>query len=109
LIPARTSWLLHKRREKRKRLPGAIFHRASFALISARAPCAESVEVKWLSGQRQFLHDVDANQSYVIEESRNKKFKPRLPDHVFGKKASVAWFPCWKGIAGLCAHLHRSV
>jgi hypothetical protein len=28
---------------------------------------------------------------------------------VCGKKASLAWLPCWKGIAGLCAHLHRSV
>jgi hypothetical protein len=44
--------------------------RAHFGL--AKATRAETVEVKWPSGQRQVFHDVEANQFYLIEETRDQ-------------------------------------
>src|SRR5437879_1884311 len=44
--------------------------RAHFGL--GKATRAESVEVKWPSGQRQVFHDVEADRFYLIEEGKDQ-------------------------------------
>jgi len=43
--------------------------RANFGL--AKATVAETVEIKWPSGQQQVFHNVEADKFYVIEEGRD--------------------------------------
>jgi len=50
--------------------------RAHFGL--GKATRAETVEVKWPSGQRQMFHDVDVDKFYLIEEGRDQLGQQRF-------------------------------
>ena len=46
-----------------------------------KATRAESVEVKWPSGQRQVFHDVEADRFYLIEEGKDQLGQQRFATH----------------------------
>jgi hypothetical protein len=46
-----------------------------------KATRAETVEVKWPSGQRQVFHDVDSDKFYLIEEGRDQLGLQRFANH----------------------------
>ena len=50
--------------------------RAHFGL--GKATKAETVEIKWPSGQRQVFHDVDADKFYLIEEGKDQLGQQRF-------------------------------
>ena len=54
--------------------------RANFGL--AKAVLAETVEIKWPSGQQQVFHNVEADKFYLVEEGRD-----RLDLQKFGRPA----------------------
>ncbi len=53
--------------------------RAHFGL--GKATRAESVEVKWPSGQRQVFHDVEVDRFYLIEEGKDQLGQQRFAIH----------------------------
>jgi hypothetical protein len=46
-----------------------------------KAAKAETVEVKWPSGQRQVFHDVEADKFYLIEEGKDQLGTQRIASH----------------------------
>ena len=46
-----------------------------------KATRAETIEVQWLSGQRQVFHDVSAGKFYLIEEGRDQLDLQRIVRH----------------------------
>jgi hypothetical protein len=46
-----------------------------------KATKAETVEVKWPSGQRQVFHDVEADKFYLIEEGKDQLGAQRFASH----------------------------
>jgi hypothetical protein len=57
--------------------------RANFGL--AKAVVAETVEIKWPSGQQQVFHNVEADKFYLVEEGRE-----RLDLQKFGRPAAIS-------------------